>query len=173
MNRLIANAMLSVGLIAGAASLAVAQTTTATPGPQVRPGMEHHQHHGMRAPGERVEARLAYIKTALKITDAQLPQWNAFADFQRKQATQRDQQMQQFHTQMSERKNAQRPNAIERLERQQQFMATAATRTNELLAVSKPLYTALSPEQKAVADRLLASRERGMEHGRRGMHRRA
>lgn len=173
MNRLIANTMLSVGLIAGAASLAVAQTTNATPGPQVRPGMEHHQHHAFRMPGERVEARLAYIKTALKITDAQLPQWNAFADVQRKQATQRDQQMQQFHAQMSERRNAPQPNAIARLERQQQFLAAAATRTNEFLAVSKPLYAALSTEQQAVADRLLASRERGMRHGFRGMHRRA
>ncbi len=30
--------------------------------------------------GEHVEGRLAYLKAELKITDAQTPQWNAFAD---------------------------------------------------------------------------------------------
>jgi hypothetical protein len=30
--------------------------------------------------GKRIEARLAYLRTALKITDAQQPQWNANAD---------------------------------------------------------------------------------------------
>jgi len=33
---------------------------------------------------ERVEARLAYLKTALKITDAQQSQWDAFASVMRK-----------------------------------------------------------------------------------------
>ena len=35
---------------------------------------------GMRAVGEHVEGRIAFIKAELKITDAQAPQWNAFAD---------------------------------------------------------------------------------------------
>src|SRR5450755_491058 len=34
-------------------------------------------------PGQHVEGRLAYLKTELGITDAQLPQWNAFADAMR------------------------------------------------------------------------------------------
>ena len=29
---------------------------------------------------EHLDARLAYLKTELKITDQQAPQWNAFAD---------------------------------------------------------------------------------------------
>jgi hypothetical protein len=35
---------------------------------------------------EHVEGRLAFIKAELKITDAQQPQWNAFADAVRERA---------------------------------------------------------------------------------------
>lgn len=31
-------------------------------------------------PAEHIEGRLAFLKTELKITDAQMAQWNAFAD---------------------------------------------------------------------------------------------
>jgi len=39
-------------------------------------------------PSEHVEGRIAFLKTELKITDAQLPQWNAFADALRNSAGQ-------------------------------------------------------------------------------------
>src|SRR5690242_8752465 len=35
---------------------------------------------GMRPGIEHLEGRLAFLKTELKITDVQAPQWNAFAD---------------------------------------------------------------------------------------------
>src|SRR3954467_14986178 len=38
------------------------------------------QQGGMGMPFEHVEGRIAFLKTELKITDAQAPQWNAFAD---------------------------------------------------------------------------------------------
>jgi hypothetical protein len=69
---------------------------------------------------------------------------------------------------MQERRSAaradQRPNAIERLERLQSFHAQAAAHMNDLLAVEKPLYASLSPEQQRVADEVLAPRGRGMMH---------
>src|SRR5262245_45184860 len=34
----------------------------------------------MMNPSQHVEGRLAFLKTELKITDAQAPQWNAYAD---------------------------------------------------------------------------------------------
>ena len=52
-----------------------------------------------RKPSERIEARLAYIRTALKITDAQQAQWNAFAETLRNQARSADQRMQEFRAQ--------------------------------------------------------------------------
>jgi hypothetical protein len=180
MKKVFVSTLAAASLIAGAA---LAATTATSPAPQTapapnaapatHPGMMEHR--PALKPSDRTEARLAYMKTALKITDSQLPQWNAFADVARKQATERDQQMQQMRERFEQRRNEPRPNAIERLERTQQFLTTAAARTNELLSVSKPLYAALTPEQKAVADELLTARGRGMfeRHGMRGMHGRA
>jgi hypothetical protein len=35
---------------------------------------------------DRIEGQLAYLRTALRVTDAQMPQWNAFADAVRAQS---------------------------------------------------------------------------------------
>ncbi len=54
------------------------QMMQATGQPVARPGM---------MPGAMMEGRLATLKTELGITDAQLPQWNAFADALRARVT--------------------------------------------------------------------------------------
>ena len=47
-------------------------------------GMMPREGGGMdMMPGQHVEGRVAYLKAELGITDAQLPQWNAFADAMR------------------------------------------------------------------------------------------
>jgi len=127
-----------------------------------------------RSPSERVEARLAYMRTALKITDAQQPQWESFANVLRKHARNMDERIQQRRAQA---KDAPRPDegsvtAIERLERTQQRMAAQSARLNDVLGAAKPLYAALSPEQKQVADQMLSrqGQRRGHRH-HRGMRR--
>jgi hypothetical protein len=133
------------------------------------------QHEGKRAftkPSERVEARLAYIRTALKITDAQQAQWNAFAETLRNQARLADQRLQEFAAKRDQRPR-ERPSAIARLEQEQQRHAALASRMSELLTVQRPLYAALSPEQKQVADQLLAPRRHGGHLRRGGAHGRA
>lgn len=168
MNKLVSTTLVSACLAAGAASVAVAQTT---PGSNAPPTSAHAQRFAQRPfvrPTERVEARLAYLKTALKITDAQQSQWNAFADFVRRNAQDREQRFKS--RQAGERE--QHRNAIERLERAQSFQAAAVTRLNQLLEVARPLYAVLSPEQQKVADALLNRRFRAMagaeRHGRGG-----
>ncbi len=158
-------------LSAATASMALAQPA---PGPGAAAQQRRADNRAFSRPSERVEARLAYIKTALKITDAQQTQWNGFADAMRKNAKDMDQRM-QAHRQQGDRRGGQRPNAIERLERLQSFHADAVTRLNDLIAAEKPLYAALSPEQKRVADVVLTpggGRMHGMmmQHGgfRRG-----
>jgi len=117
-------------------------------------------------PTERVEARLAYAKTALKITDAQQPQWDAYANQVRKIAQDLEQRFKSRRSEgQSGRPQAQQLNAIERLERAQSFHAEAVTRINQILAVEKPLYAALSPEQQKVADEVLKPRSHS-RHGR-------
>ena len=163
MNKLLATLFVSAGL-AASVPFALAQTAQA-PAPdatQARPAVgpeRMHPHHMQRAhmkPSERVEARLAYIRTALKINDAQQPQWEAFANVLRKQAQQMDQFHEARHAQVAQ--NApQRPiTAIDRLERRQKMMAFASQRLDEVIGAAKPLYAALSPEQQRIADDLLA-----------------
>lgn len=173
--------LVSACLAAFASTAALAQTPP-PPKPQAtRSGpMEHRP---FTKPSERIEARLAYQKTALKITPAQEAQWKAYADFSRKQARDMEQRFEKMRQDRQARRGdgqrPQRPNAIERMERQQAFMAQAAKHLNERIAVQKPLYAALSPEQQKVADQVLNPRGgRGMgqgrhgrgDHGGRGMH---
>jgi hypothetical protein len=171
MNKALAGALLSIGL---SSAFALHAQTGAVPAaqPQAQQGTRHHD--GKRAftqPSERVEARLAYIRTALKITDAQQAQWNAFAETLRNQARAADQRMQEFRAQREQGVTRERPNAIARLEREQQRHAESATRINERLAVQRPLYAALSTEQRAIADEVLAPRRHGGHFGRGGSHR--
>jgi len=177
MNKLMMSALIAAGF-ATAVPLSMAQTANPAPGATQS---QHAKgfHHGKQAfslPSERVEARLAYIKTALKITDAQKTQWDNFAGVMRKQAKDGDVRMQEHRAKMAANTERKRPNAIERLERQQAFMATASARIGERLTVQKPLYAALSPEQQQIADKVLAGHggKRGGGHGgRHGGHGRA
>jgi hypothetical protein len=169
MKKSIISTLVTLSLAAAAVPLAAAQSAA----PSAAPQRSAHAQHAFRMPSERAEARLAYVKTALKITDAQAPQWDAFANVVRKQAQAADQRMQARRARMAEAKDSERkrPTAIERLERRQQFLTVAAARSGELLAVQKPLYAALAPEQQRVADELFAPRghrgfHRGMRHGR-------
>jgi hypothetical protein len=105
----------------------------------------------------------------------------------RKHARERDQRMQQMRAKweaargsqaqrpdgaMRDGQRMQRPqaNAIERLERTQQRMNERSARLNEVIAAAKPLYAAFSPEQKQIADAMLARQGHG-GHGRHGGHR--
>lgn len=138
---------------------------------QARPGdmRQRMAERPFSKPTERAEARLAYIRTALKITARQQQQWDAYASFVRKYAK----EMEDRRADSRARRPApgERPNAIERLERRQSMYANAVVRLNEQLAVQKPLYAALTPEQQKVADVVLAPRFGGRPGamGRMGM----
>ena len=163
MNKLVSATLVSVCIAAFAATAAVAQTT---PDRDYRSASDSGKTLADRAfarPTERVEARLAYLKTALKITDAQHSLWDAYANLLRKNAQDMEQRFQSKRTGKPEGRRQQRPNAIERLERAQSFHASAITRLNQLLTVQKPLYAALSPEQQKIADVVRNRRGRFME----------
>lgn len=132
--------------------------------------------HAVRKPSERIEARLAYARTALKITPAQQPQWEGFANVLRKHAADMDQRFEQRRVQGSAnaaRPDARQMSAIERLEQRQQRMAERSAQLNEVLTAAKPLYAAFTPEQKQIADTMLARRGHGGQrdgHHGRGRH---
>ena len=173
MNKLLRSTLLSVSL-AAAAPLVLAQAQATNPQANAprnfQPHSQHSQRDGKRPfslPSERVEARLAYLRTALKITEAQRPQWDAFADVQRRQAKQGDERMQSWRARMAQQPGDARPGAFERLEFRQKMLAARSQQLGELIAAGKPLYAALTPEQKQVADQLIGA---GGRHG--GSHHR-
>ena len=127
--------------------------------------------HFRIAAADRVEARLAYAKVLLKITDAQTKQWNAVADFMRKQAKDREARMQAM---MQAHQNGAKPDPLEMLQRRQEMLTKAAAGQAEFIAVVKPLYASLSDDQKKVAGVLLHPHGGGFRHhggfGGRGGH---
>jgi LTXXQ motif family protein len=167
--KLLGTTLVSVVLAAISASVVFAQTAPDAHAPYRSSHAHRFWERPFSQPTERVEARLAYEKTALKIADTQQAQWDAYANFERKRAREIEQRFKsrRWGKQWHEKRHW--PNAIERLERTQSFLAQGVTRINDLLAVEKPLYAALSPEQRKVADVVLNPRLRAME--RRFRHR--
>jgi protein CpxP len=167
MNKRMMSALIVAGFVT-AVPLSMAQNAAQPPGAAQGQHAKRF-HHGKQAfslPSERTEARLAYVKTALKITTAQQAQWDAYAGVVRKQAAEADVRIKEHRATMAANTERKRPTAIERLERRQVFMAKASEKIGERLAVQKPLYAALSSEQQQVADKLFAGR--GGKHGGRG-----
>lgn len=108
------------------------------------------QQGAMELPFEHVEGRIAFLKTELKIADAQLPKWNAFADALRASA--------KTHRGMFEQMSKDGVPATwpDRLAFQQKAMSTRLEALKTLEGAAKPLYGVLTTEQKATADKLLA-----------------
>lgn len=159
MNRFLLSAVVVAG---GLALTPVVYAQAVSPAPEQGRAAERAR----PLPGERIEARLAYAKTALKITPAQEQQWNVLAEVLRKHARAMDEQA---ATRRAARDAGNQPvpaNAIERLEQRQKMMQAASLRMNEVLEAAKPLYASLSDDQKKEADSLL--NQRG---GRGGPHR--
>ena len=105
----------------------------------------------MPAMGPRhVEGRIAFLKAELAITDAQLPQWNAFAAVLRDTAK----TMAALHAAMAA--SAAGP-APERIDAMVGHMAARLDAMKAMSAALRPLYGVLSAGQRKSADELLAS----------------
>jgi len=101
-------------------------------------------HSGMMA--SHVEGRIAALKTELKITEAQAPQWLAFADALRGTAK----SMEAMQGQMM--KVAAPSPLSARLARQEETLSAHLASVKALKAAFDPLYASFSDEQKKVAD---------------------
>ncbi|MDI4664414.1 Spy/CpxP family protein refolding chaperone [Xanthobacter sp. AM11] len=106
----------------------------------------------MMAPG-RIEGRLAFLKTELKITDAQQPVWNAFADALRANARAMAGMMGDRQDMMM---SAQGPAALpQRIEAHERLLTERLEALRRLKGALLPLYAALDDTQKRTADQLL------------------
>jgi hypothetical protein len=101
---------------------------------------------GMAMMAGHVEGRLAFLKTELKITEAQLPLWNGVADAIRANAK----NMAAMSGGMSQAEAL-----PDKLARREKMMAAHLDALRRFRAAVDPLYAALDPDQKKTADQLL------------------
>jgi hypothetical protein len=107
-------------------------------------------------PLDHIEGRIAFYKAELGITDAQLPQWNAFADALRDGTK-------GMRAAMSAMIQAKTPTtAPARMEAMVQMMSARLDAMKATLAAVKSLYGVLSDDQKKTADELMAEPGMGM-----------
>ena len=112
---------------------------------------------GMMGMADHIEGRIAFLKAELKITEAQMPPWNAFADALRANAEMCTTMMQggrmgQDGASMS---------ALDRLDHMEKMMSGMLEAVRGTRAALAPLYAVFTEEQKKVADQLI--------HGPMGM----
>jgi hypothetical protein len=109
-------------------------------------GMMHSEH---------VEGRIAFLKTELKITDAQLPQWNAFADALRASSG-------RMHSAMQTMRGGMKDDFSARLDGMVTMMSARLDGLKVTAAAAKSLYAVLDDAQKKTADELFMSPMGGM-----------
>jgi hypothetical protein len=108
--------------------------------------------HGMAMMAEHVEGRIAFLKAELKITDAQAPQWNAFADAMRDNAKAMQGMMEGGMMGMGQ--DGTMPDKLAAREKQ---LTARLDAIRKLKAAADPLYAALSADQKKTADEIMIS----------------
>jgi hypothetical protein len=136
---------------AAAAPAAGMPGMTGMPGGMPMMGMMQTMMSGMQMMAQHVEGRIAFLKTELKITDAQLPQWNAFAQAMRDNAT----AMQGMQSMMMGMNQA--GSLPDKLAAQEKILTGRLDAIHKLKAAADPLYAALNDDQKKSADELMIS----------------
>jgi hypothetical protein len=96
---------------------------------------------------DRVEGRLAFIKTELKITEAQTAAWNQLAEAIRAAAKNHNARMQAILSRQEKLKTL-----PERLDAHEQLMSARLDETRQIKGSLNALYAVLSDEQKKEAD---------------------
>lgn len=109
---------------------------------------------GMMAP-ERIEGRIAFLRAELRITEAQQPQWNAFAEALRANARSISGMMTSMRAGMMSGGQAAAPALPQRLEAYERMLDGRLESLRRLRAALTPLYAALDDAQKRTADELI------------------
>jgi hypothetical protein len=164
-------AMLIIAAMLAAGSPLYAQTAPPPPAgaptmPGGMPGMQMDGERGGQIPmigmmgmmggqmmemmASHAEGRLAFLKTELKITDAQSAQWNAFAEAVRANAK----GMKDMHAAMMEQRT-QSMTLPDRLGLHEKMLSAHLDALRRLSSAVGPLYAALTDEQKKTADEIM------------------
>lgn len=131
-------------------------------GPMAGPGGPMGRQASMKfEPAQRAERRLEYFKGQLKLTPEQEPLWQAFADKAKAEA---GKGMRAMRDQAADA-NLAAPERMAKMQALMQERLNAMTGVNDSFS---RLYSALSPEQKKVADLHAAQMGKGGVGGRSG-----
>ncbi len=164
-----------------AASAALAQAPNPPPGGPER-GRETSREERGRRPFNRaemdalVDARVAAMQAGLKLTPDQQRYWPAVEQAIRDMAAARISRMERWRESRSDdRRQADRPDFLETLERGSQRVDEHAERLKALASAMRPLWTSLDDRQRHLLPVLIrptgdAGRRRGWREGRRGGH---
>jgi protein CpxP len=153
-------ALLAVPGAALAQSTQPASPQGATPSPPAASTspMAGHPVAGKTAK-ERVENRIKQLHTELRITSAEEPQWNQFAEVMRQNAQDIDQAIlnrtQQFETM----------NAVQNMQSYEQLAEQHAQHVQKLVVAFENLYGAMPEQQKQLADQVF--RANAQQHDQR------
>lgn len=113
---------------------------------------------GMRGPmmceqmDRYIDGDLAFLKTELKITEAQTPQWNVFAQAFRSDREKRAALCKEALEQAKEMREASLPDALKMAEEQ---LAERLDSLRAMKAALQPLYSSLNKDQKKIADQIM------------------
>jgi hypothetical protein len=99
---------------------------------------------------DRVDGRLAFLRTELKITEAQSASWNKLADVIRDSVKNRTERMRAVWS-----GDAAAKTLIERLDAHEQFMAARLEELKKVKVAWSELYQGLSESQKKEADEVV------------------
>lgn len=153
MSRKTLTALALAAVLAGGTAVALGPVSADAQSEQ----QQQPQHrHAAFDPGRHIEGRIAYLKTELKITDAQQPLFDAVANVMRDNAT----AMREAFRGMRGDRN-QPATALARLETRAKFAQLRAEGEAKMLAAFRPLYQAMSPDQQKAADEMLGHHGHG------------
>jgi LTXXQ motif family protein len=145
---------LTLPAIAAIATLFTGAATSIVRGqdfPAAYPGMNERGAMACRM-NEYVDGDLAFLKTELKVTEAQTPQWNIFAQAFRADREKRASLCKDAMEQAKEMKAASLPDAIAMAEDQ---LSQRLDSLRAMKAAIQPLYASFSKEQKKTADQIM------------------
>jgi periplasmic protein CpxP/Spy len=117
---------------------------------------------------ERVEHRINELHAQLRITPAQRPQWDKFADVMRENARDMDQAFIQRSQQF------QSMNALQNMQSYEQIAEAHAQHLQKLVPAFEDLYNAMPEQQKRIADQVFRENaEQRQQSAIQSHHRRA
>jgi len=154
MTRRTLTALALVAALAGGTAVAVGPIVADAQSQQQQPA-----HHAAFDPGRHIEGRIAYLKTELKITDAQAPLFDTVANVMRENAKAMGDAVRSLRGDPNQPRTA-----LTRLEARAKFAQLRADGEGKMLAAFRPLYQAMSPDQQKAADEMFGHHGHGHGH---------